>query len=472
MSRPDSLPATFIPSSWACPLPTIPHSYQPVTLTSLCLRVSVCAADFGVFGVQDGTRCFCGSPDDFTGKGYGAYGAAPESECKSQCSDPRAAAAGARCGGVDRNSIYKILDPKDPTKGLEPPVAPIAGYKHIGCFPDQTYPAQEDALPHFYCWLQDHQSLPGTGGVALECQAGVESLPAPQCAGSMDRQGFCSRRPNSQGGRSGPYMTIELCDALCSGFRYFAVQSGSMCYCGQTYGSQGNVSMPSLCNHHCTGNRSQVCGGNHNGHPYGASSVYRRLGVPLSSNEERSKQRASAHSSSLHPISPPLKLGTSRSSNGLPRKPPATRVPNHDTLHDAPPRPSCVVHPTCGAHNASVDWSIIGNGTSVIVGATRDQGNECSASWAFAAVGALESAFAIAYGKFVRGSPQSLLDCGWRYGANSCKGGDLNRAFMYAYEYGLCSEAYYQYSGTNCALLAVSPWNRTSVLHGIATSED
>ena len=45
-----------------------------------------------------------------------------------------------------------------------------------------------------------------------------------------------------------------------------------------------------------------------------------------------------------------------------------------------------------------------------------------------------------------------LLDCAHRNGANSCKGRDLDRAFMYAYEFGLCSEAYYRYTGENCAL--------------------
>ena len=102
--------------------------------------------------------------------------------------------------------------------------------------------------------------------------------------------------------------------------------------------------------------------------------------------------------------------------------------PSRKTLRDAVPHPSCVLLPACAAPNSSLDWSTIGKGASAIVGPTRDQGENCDASWAFAAAAALESAFAIAYGKFVRGSPQSLLDCAHRYGANSCKGGDLNRA--------------------------------------------
>ena len=225
------------------------------------------AADFGVFGVQNGTLCFCGSPDGNTGPGYGAYGAVNESECSSPCSDPRAAAVGALCGGVERNSVYLIVAPEQPTKGLLPLVAPYAGFDNVGCFPDQTDEAgQANVMPHFFCAQPDHHSQQqGDGGVALLCSE-LEALSAPQCAGSFDREQSCSRQPNSLGGRSGSYMTLELCDALCAGFPYFAVQSGSLCYCGQSYGSQGNVSMPSWCDHPCTGNSSQTCGGGHCGY--------------------------------------------------------------------------------------------------------------------------------------------------------------------------------------------------------------
>ena len=461
-------PSTEVPSAWAGG-----SRMSPALCASLC-------SDFGVFAVQDGTICLCGSPDHYTGRrGYGAYGTAPEAECDVACSDPRAAAAGARCGGVGRSSIYRIVDAKQPTSGLVPPVTPFSPYKHIGCFPDQTYPAQANALPHFYCMAPDH-TRQGAGGVALECNNEVESLPAPQCSGSVDRQSECSRRPSSQGGRSGPYMTLELCDALCAGFRYFAVQTGFKCYCGQEYGSQGNVSDPSLCHHQCTGNSAQGCGGDRYG-PHSASSVYRRLGVPLSSDgggsaregggiaregggtSGRAKNGGSRRALSSAPLMHHSTQSRRHDDHSHPHKAQSTTLSTLNFAQDSPSRnglraaalhPSCLLLPACAAPNASVDWSTIGKGPSAKVGATRDQGEMCDASWAFAAAAALESAFAIAYGKFVRGSPQSLLDCGYRYGANSCKGGDLDRAFMYAYEYGLCSEQYYRYTGTTCALTA------------------
>ena len=440
------------------------------------LSCSTCTADFGVFGVENGTLCFCGSPDSYSGRGYGAYGAAAEADCNVPCSDPQAAAAGARCGGVERSSIYRILEPEQPTKGLAPQVAPIAGYKHVGCFPDQRDPRQNNAIPHFYCMSQDH-TRQGLGGVALECNTEVAALPAPQCSGSIARQEECSRRPNSQGGRSAPYMTLELCDALCTGFRYFATQTGFKCYCGQSYGLFGNVSMPSLCHHPCSGNSSQLCGGDRYG-PNSASTVHRRLGVSLQdvggvaqendtpnpNPEPRPGARATARQA---PPPPTLSPSSKRRGQHGEREPPRTQTSGavpHAALATPPynthrlasdTRPSCVLLPACAAPNSSVDWASIGNGTSVIVGATRDQGEQCDASWAFAAAAALESSFAIAYGKFVRGSPQSLLDCGYRFGANSCKGGDLNRAFMYAFEYGLCSEEYYRYSGATCGCPAL-----------------
>lgn len=55
-------------------------------------------------------------------------------------------------------------------------------------------------------------------------------------------------------------MTPDRCMAYCKekGFRYAAVQYGSQCFCGNSYGRYGKSKS---CNMHCSGDRNQICGG-------------------------------------------------------------------------------------------------------------------------------------------------------------------------------------------------------------------
>jgi len=72
------------------------------------------------------------------------------------------------------------------------------------------------------------------------------------------------------------------------------------------------------------------------------------------------------------------------------------------------------------------DWRDKGAVTEV-----RDQG-KCKSSWAFAAVGALESLQFIKNGKLVQLSAQQLLDCaGNAHGNEGCKGGSPPSAYKY-----------------------------------------
>uniref|UniRef100_A0A1I8I3M0 WSC domain-containing protein n=1 Tax=Macrostomum lignano TaxID=282301 RepID=A0A1I8I3M0_9PLAT len=57
-------------------------------------------------------------------------------------------------------------------------------------------------------------------------------------------------------------MTIEFCGDFCSlgGFTYFGLQNQQYCLCGWSYGRHGK-STETDCNHPCSGNSSQMCGG-------------------------------------------------------------------------------------------------------------------------------------------------------------------------------------------------------------------
>lgn len=92
---------------------------------------------------------------------------------------------------------------------------------------------------------------------------------------------------------------------------------------------------------------------------------------------------------------------------------------------------------------AYLDWSEKG-----VVSRVKNQGS-CGSCWAFAAVGALESAYALKYGELIELSEQELVSCDDNdYG---CQGGLMNSAFDWIERNteGLCTEADYEYtSGT------------------------
>jgi hypothetical protein len=383
---------------------------------------SMLCHDFDFYSVQNGSLCFCSVKSNNDGKGYGAFGVAPETECSAKCTDPHAAAAGAKCGGVERNSVYKILD--------TPPLAlpSKSSFEHVGCFPDQQGVEQMPALPIFFC-PNAQQHCPGEeagwGGIASDCVGSALELPAQQCSGDMEQEN-CARLPNTKSGRGG-FMTHELCDVLCIGFEFFAVQSGYRCYCGQSYGTQGNISQPSWCNQKCTGDKSQVCGGNCRGF-HSASSVYRR-------NQHVSLKRRERESAAARGAAQP---------DGDPEQEQEQQSGGQASLGDTASS-HCHLIPSCNAPNASVDWA---SNEGVVVANVGDQGG-CNASWAFAAAAAVESASAIATGKLVHLSVQGIVDCAWRFGGQSCKGGEVNRGLMHAQNNGLYTIESYPYRGEN-----------------------
>jgi len=90
---------------------------------------------------------------------------------------------------------------------------------------------------------------------------------------------------------------------------------------------------------------------------------------------------------------------------------------------------------------SSVDWRNSGAVTPV-----KDQG-QCGSCWSFSSVGALEGAWAISTGKLTSFSEQELVDCatGISYGSHGCNGGQMDGAFKYAIEKGMCTEDSYPY---------------------------
>jgi len=96
---------------------------------------------------------------------------------------------------------------------------------------------------------------------------------------------------------------------------------------------------------------------------------------------------------------------------------------------------------------ASVDWSEQGAVTPV-----KDQ-KQCGSCWAFSTTGALEGAYKLAAGKLVSLSEQHLISCNKGSGNDGCHGGDMDTAFAYLENHGLCAEDSYPYENkdSTCA---------------------
>ncbi|MED6192977.1 hypothetical protein PIB30_014965 [Stylosanthes scabra] len=90
----------------------------------------------------------------------------------------------------------------------------------------------------------------------------------------------------------------------------------------------------------------------------------------------------------------------------------------------------------------SKDWREEG-----IVSPVKDQG-QCGSCWTFSTTGALEAAYAQAYGKNISLSEQQLVDCAGNFNNFGCNGGLPSQAFEYIkYNGGLETEEAYPYTG-------------------------
>lgn len=78
-----------------------------------------------------------------------------------------------------------------------------------------------------------------------------------------------------------------------------------------------------------------------------------------------------------------------------------------------------------------------------------DQGNECVASYSFAATAALECRYWIKTKQLVRLSVQNLIDCSQSQGNQGCASGTVNSAFQYVKDRrGINTDQDYPYVGS------------------------
>ncbi|KAI8811928.1 WSC domain-containing protein, partial [Cladochytrium replicatum] len=201
----------------------------------------------------------------------------------SQCSYKCGGNSNQMCGGYDRISLYTSTTPPPPTYGVS---SPPSNWKVAGCYSDQIL------------W---------------------RTLTAKYTSGSM---------------------TVEKCSDNCKGYKFFGVEYGNECYCGDTLSNGGTSMDASGCNMKCSGNSGQFCGGSNR------LGLYETNSYPTSPSPSPSPKPSASPSPVASP-SPSPKPSASPSPVASPSPSPVTS-------------PSPLPVPTYGVSAAPSNWKVSG----------------------------------------------------------------------------------------------------------------
>jgi len=103
-----------------------------------------------------------------------------------------------------------------------------------------------------------------------------------------------------------------------------------------------------------------------------------------------------------------------------------------------------IVHHYSINSQESLDWRSSNNPAELVAVTNVKNQGQCGSCWSFSAAAATEGAWAISGHPLVSLSEQQLVDCSSQN--NGCDGGEMDLAFQYIEQYGLCSYSSYPYT--------------------------
>jgi hypothetical protein len=249
-------------------------------------------ADYSYFGVEYGRECWCGNSPPTK-----AAVAVAESECSSPCAgdDTQVCGAGGRINVwgsplpspdtvgdfeyvgcfIDDNDNHLLRGRVhfDPAMTLEKCAGLCASYIYFGVeFGSQCYCGAdlEDSaveVPQAECAMRcggEYGSVCGDANrlnlfTSIDCRDDPANLPAVSgfVYKSCWTDDVAARVLTGKEVR-GDDMTVETCAGACQGFRYFGVEYGRECYCGDELA--GEAASEDQCSEVCMGDAAQWCG--------------------------------------------------------------------------------------------------------------------------------------------------------------------------------------------------------------------
>jgi len=166
-----------------------------------CAKFCITTGGFDYFSIDNGDSCRCGNGGPQIALPAAGFVAKDASLCDKACSG----APAQTCGGDLSLGVFDLFGTPPTPPGI------MAGYKYLGCYSDLTNGLRA---------LWEDNDLTQT-------------------------------------------MTVEACKQWCvddRGYRYFGVEWGVECYCGNRRDETSSLVADSECGMPCTGNADQTCG--------------------------------------------------------------------------------------------------------------------------------------------------------------------------------------------------------------------
>lgn len=261
------------------------------TVAKKTVKMCVDACSTGKYtyaGVEYGGECWCGN----------AFGAgsvpAPDKDCSMTCNDNSTE----YCGGPSRLNVYELGGGGSSTSSIS-----------SSSLPSSTMSASSSSVP-------GNSSVPVTPTSAMTT---TTSTPTPTPTGparkpkvgAWDFQGCWTEATNGRALEDKTFandsMTLESCAKFCDGSKYFGVEYGRECYCGNTL-QAGSVKATDQddCSFPCPGDNSEYCGAG------------KRLELYMTGDLASSSASATAASSSVQQNDTIASLTTSLSATASP----------------------------------------------------------------------------------------------------------------------------------------------------------